>query len=67
MSPVLRAEWTKQRTIASTGWLLLGAVTLTVALTVVVTLATTYASAGSGQDVAVKVAIAAAPPSRKIR
>ena len=50
MSPVLRAEWTKQRTIASTGWLLLGAVTLTVALTVVVTLATTYASVGSGQD-----------------
>lgn len=50
MSPVLRAEWTKQRTIASTGWLLLGAITLTVALTAVVTLATTYASAGSGQD-----------------
>lgn len=50
MSPALRAEWTKQRTIASTGWLLLGAVTLTVALTVMVTLATTYASAGSGQD-----------------
>jgi ABC-2 type transport system permease protein len=50
MSPALRAEWTKQRTIASTGWLLLGAVTLTVALTVVVTLATTYASVGSGQD-----------------
>ena len=50
MSRALHAEWTKQRTIAGTGWLLLGAITLTVAISVVVTLATTYASAGGGQD-----------------
>jgi ABC-2 type transport system permease protein len=50
MNDALRAEWTKQRTIAGTGWLLLGAVTLTVALSVTVTLATTYASSGAGQD-----------------
>jgi ABC-2 type transport system permease protein len=52
MSSALHAEWTKQRTIAGTGWLLLGAIALTVALSVVVTLATTYASAGAGQDLA---------------
>jgi ABC-2 type transport system permease protein len=51
MSRALHAEWTKQRTIAGTRWLLLGAITLTVALSVVVTLATTYASPGAGQDV----------------
>ena len=50
MSRALHAEWTKQRTIPGTGWLLLGAITLTVALSVVVTLATTYASASAGQD-----------------
>lgn len=50
MSRALHAEWTKQRTIAGTGWLLLGAVTLTVALSVVVALATTYASSGAGED-----------------
>jgi ABC-2 type transport system permease protein len=50
MSPALHAEWTKQRTIAATSWLLLGAIVLTVALSVVVTLATTYASSTTGQD-----------------
>lgn len=50
MSRALHAEWTKQRTVAGTGWLLLSAIALTVALSVVVTLATTYASAGAGQD-----------------
>jgi ABC-2 type transport system permease protein len=50
VSRALHAEWTKQRTVAGTGWLLLAAITLTVALSVVVTVATTYASAGPGQD-----------------
>jgi ABC-2 type transport system permease protein len=31
MSPMLRAEWVKLRTVASTGWLLLGVVLVTVA------------------------------------
>jgi ABC-2 type transport system permease protein len=34
VSATLRAEWTKTRTLASTGWLLLGAVALTVAVSV---------------------------------
>ncbi len=50
MSRALHAEWTKQRTVASTAWLLLGAITLTVGLSVLVTVATTYASSGAGQD-----------------
>jgi ABC-2 type transport system permease protein len=50
MSAALHAEWTKQRTIAGTAWLLLGAIVLTVALSVVVALATTYGSAGAGRD-----------------
>ena len=37
--------------VAGTGWLLLGAVALTVALSGVVALAVTYASVGSGQDI----------------
>ncbi len=51
MSRALHAEWTKQRTVSGTGWLLLGTVTLTVALSGVVTGASTYASAGAAQDV----------------
>ena len=50
MSRALHAEWTKQRTIAGTGWLLLGAVALTAALSAVVAAAVSYASSGSGQD-----------------
>jgi ABC-2 type transport system permease protein len=50
MTRALHAEWTKQRTVAATGWLLLSAIALTVALSVVVTLVTTYASTGAGQD-----------------
>jgi ABC-2 type transport system permease protein len=50
MSHALHAEWTKQRTIATTYWLLLGAITMTVALSTIVTLAVTYHSTGSGQD-----------------
>jgi ABC-2 type transport system permease protein len=52
MSRALHAEWTKQRTVAATGWLLLGAVALTVALSAVVTLAVAYSSTGSRQDLA---------------
>ena len=52
MNRALHAEWTKQRTVAATYWLLLGAVALTVALSAVVPLAVTYSSAGPGQDIA---------------
>jgi ABC-2 type transport system permease protein len=51
MTRALHAEWTKQRTVAGTRWLLVGAIVLTVALSVLVTLATTYASSGAGQDI----------------
>jgi ABC-2 type transport system permease protein len=50
MSAALHAEWTKLRTVAATGWLLLALVALTVALSGVVALALTYAATGSGQD-----------------
>jgi ABC-2 type transport system permease protein len=50
MTPALRAEWTKQRTIAGTYWLLLGAITLTVALSASVAAAVSYAATGGGQD-----------------
>jgi ABC-2 type transport system permease protein len=50
VSRALHAEWTKQRTIAGPGWLLLGAITLTVALSATVAAAVSYASTGSGQD-----------------
>jgi ABC-2 type transport system permease protein len=50
MSRALHAEWTKQRTIAGTGWLLLGAVVLTIALGAIVTTALSYASTGAGAD-----------------
>lgn len=50
MSRALHAEWTKQRTIAGTGWLLLGAITVTVALSAIVAGAVSYGSTGSSQD-----------------
>jgi ABC-2 type transport system permease protein len=50
MSRALHAEWTKLRTVTATGWLLLGAVVLTVGLGAVVAHGVTY-SAGSPQDV----------------
>ncbi len=50
MSRAFHAEWTKQRTIAGTGWLLLGAIILTVALSAIVMTAVSYGSAGSRQD-----------------
>ncbi len=46
----LHAEWTKQRTVTGTGWLLLGTIALTVALSAIVAAAVSYASSGSGQD-----------------
>jgi ABC-2 type transport system permease protein len=45
----IRAEWTKLRTLASTGWLLAGAVTLTVAVSVAVVAA---AAVAPGLDLA---------------
>jgi ABC-2 type transport system permease protein len=50
MSRALHAEWTKQRTVAGTGWLLLGVITLTVALGATVAAAVSYPAGGSGQD-----------------
>ncbi len=51
MSRALHAEWTKQWTVVGPGWLLLGAIIMTVALSVVVVLATTYATSGAGEDI----------------
>jgi len=45
----LHAEWTKLRTLASTGWMLIGAVVLTVAVSAVV-VAVTHVSSGGSQD-----------------
>jgi ABC-2 type transport system permease protein len=50
MRDALHAEWTKLRTVASTGWLLLAAVALTVALSAAATAAITCPSAGCNQD-----------------
>lgn len=49
MTDALRAEWTKLRTLPGTGWLLVGAVLVTVAVSVAVAAATHQSSAG-GQD-----------------
>jgi ABC-2 type transport system permease protein len=49
MSATLRAEWTKLRTLAGTGWLLLGAIALTVSVSAGVATAT-HVSAPGGQD-----------------
>ncbi|MEU7892358.1 ABC transporter permease subunit [Nonomuraea sp. NPDC049152] len=46
----LHAEWTKLRTVAGTGWLLLGLVTLTVAGSVVAAAAVSCTSAGCDYD-----------------
>ena len=50
MSLALHAEWTKLRTIAATGWLLLSAIALTVALTVAAVAATKYAATSAVED-----------------
>jgi ABC-2 type transport system permease protein len=49
MSEALRAEWTKLRTVASTGWLLIAIVGLTVAASAGVA-AATHVSTSGGQD-----------------
>jgi ABC-2 type transport system permease protein len=49
MTDTLRAEWTKLRSVASTGWLLGGAVILTVAVSGAVA-AAVHVTSGSGQD-----------------
>lgn len=51
MTRAIHAEWTKLRTVAATGWLLLGSIALTAALGAVATLATHYTSTGSSLDV----------------
>jgi ABC-2 type transport system permease protein len=50
MTRAIHAEWTKLRTVAATGWLLLGSIAFTMALGAVAALATHYTFAGSGQD-----------------
>lgn len=52
MKQAVHAEWTKFRTIASNGWLLVAIVALTVALSTGVLAATTCSAADCGQDVA---------------
>jgi ABC-2 type transport system permease protein len=49
MTGALRAEWTKLRTLANTGWLLIGTVALTIGVSATVA-AASHVSAGSGQD-----------------
>jgi ABC-2 type transport system permease protein len=46
----LRAEWTKARTMASTGWLLLAAVVLTVAVSAAVAVAVTCPAGNCAED-----------------
>ena len=46
----LHAEWTKLRTVASTGWLLLGAAVLTVAVSTAADAAATCSSSGCQAD-----------------
>jgi ABC-2 type transport system permease protein len=48
----LHAEWTKLRTVAGTGWLLLALITLTVALSAAAAAAVTCPSADCNQDAA---------------
>jgi len=46
----LHAEWTKLRTLAASGWLLLSAIALTVALTVATVAGTKYSATSSVED-----------------
>ena len=50
MRPAMHAEWTKLRTVAGPGWLLLAAVVLTVALSALALSAESYANAGASVD-----------------
>ena len=49
MTEALSAEWTKLRTLSSTGWLLIGTVIVTAAASAAVA-AATHVSSGGGQD-----------------
>jgi len=49
MIATLRAEWTKLRTLAVTGWLLLGAIALTIGVSAIVA-ASTHVMSGGGQE-----------------
>jgi ABC-2 type transport system permease protein len=51
MSTALRAEWTKQRTVAAPRWLLLASIALIVGMGTVAAAATSYKTVGAGQDV----------------
>ena len=52
MNRAVHAEWTKLRTVASTGWLLLGAIALTVAVSAMADAAgTCHSSAGCHPDI----------------
>jgi ABC-2 type transport system permease protein len=50
MSEALRAEWTKLRTLTSTGWLLVGTIALTIAVSAGVAATIHVSSAGGTQD-----------------
>lgn len=50
MSRALHAEWTKARTLASTGWLLFAVIALTAAVSTAAAGAVTCQAAGCGQD-----------------
>ncbi len=50
MTQALHAEWTKLRTVQSSGWLLLAAIVLTVALSFAATAVMSYTSPGSRLD-----------------
>ncbi len=66
MIDALHAEWTKQRTVQGPAWLLLGAITLTVALSAIVAAAVTYASAGVGQDLTIRLGFAGCSPVQEV-
>ena len=50
MRESLHAEWTKVRTVAGTGWLVLGMIVLTVAVGALVSTSVSPASSGAAQD-----------------
>jgi ABC-2 type transport system permease protein len=50
MTRALHAEWTKLRTVAGTGWLLVAVITLTVGMSAAVAAAVTCPARGCGQD-----------------
>jgi ABC-2 type transport system permease protein len=50
MTAILHAEWTKARTLASTFWLLIGAIAATIPLSIAVAAGQTCQAAGCGTD-----------------